>query len=314
MGALLLFAQMLAFNATNVAIKLASATTGAEEIVFIRFSIAAAILLIASLCFSGANWRSAISIVTTCCKWKHVHRAFVIYVATTLWAYALAILPLATATCLYFTKSFFVGALSPVVLGEKTTPRHWASMILGLLGVTLVAHPTDASISAAGCAVALMAAAAAALGAIQAKSISRSISPLEMSTAFTALMALVSAPPAILHWAPLTLQNLALISVAAVLLILSLISGVLAFRYVSMPNIAVVEFGRFVISVLADLLIFGHRFEISTVVGGSVVILAIGVSLSTIKTTAKTPPPSARACHGALNGDTERRKGLEEAQ
>ncbi len=52
-----------------------------------------------------------------------------------------AMLPLATATALGFTMPLFLTALSVLFLGEKVGWRRWSAVVVGFLGVLIVARP-----------------------------------------------------------------------------------------------------------------------------------------------------------------------------
>jgi drug/metabolite transporter (DMT)-like permease len=58
---------------------------------------------------------------------------------------SLADLSLATTVSLWFTGPLFMVALSPVIVGERQGWRRWAAVLAGLVGVVIIAHPSNAT-------------------------------------------------------------------------------------------------------------------------------------------------------------------------
>ena len=56
---------------------------------------------------------------------------------------SLADLSLATTVSIWFTGPLFMVALSPVMVGERQGWRRWAAVAVGLLGVVVIAHPSN---------------------------------------------------------------------------------------------------------------------------------------------------------------------------
>ena len=56
---------------------------------------------------------------------------------------SLADLSLATTVSLWFTGPLFMVALSPLVVGERQGWRRWAAVLVGLVGVVVIAHPSN---------------------------------------------------------------------------------------------------------------------------------------------------------------------------
>ena len=55
---------------------------------------------------------------------------------------ALSLMPLADAIAFTFTGPLIVAALAPFILGEKVGWRRWSAIIVGFLGVIVMARPT----------------------------------------------------------------------------------------------------------------------------------------------------------------------------
>lgn len=56
---------------------------------------------------------------------------------------SLADLSLATTVSIWFTGPLFMVALSPLMVGERQGWRRWAAVLVGLVGVIVIAHPSN---------------------------------------------------------------------------------------------------------------------------------------------------------------------------
>lgn len=89
---------------------------------------------------------------------QHLMRNSAHFIGQNLWFLAVSLVPLAQVIALEFTSPIWLVLLAPVFLGEPLTKPRLITVLLGFLGVLLVARP-DASglgigtISAASCAV-----------------------------------------------------------------------------------------------------------------------------------------------------------------
>ena len=71
---------------------------------------------------------------------------------------ALILLPLADATAINFTAPIFATVLSFLVLKEFVGPQRWAAVLIGFVGVLIVARPGGSSLPLLGVGIALAAA------------------------------------------------------------------------------------------------------------------------------------------------------------
>lgn len=76
-----------------------------------------------------------------------------------LWFYAVSVIPLAQVFALEFTSPIWIALAAPLLLGERLTERSILTVLIGFLGVLIVACPGLAAINAGQ-----IAAAAAAIG------------------------------------------------------------------------------------------------------------------------------------------------------
>lgn len=123
--------------------------------------------------------------------WKHVTRSAIGLIGMSFTFGAVILLPLAEATTLSFTTPIFATILGALFLKEPTGWHRWSAVILGFVGVVIVAQPGGGDISLWGAFVGLTAAMMIALVAIQLRSLGKTEAPI--TTVF--YFSLLSVPP-----------------------------------------------------------------------------------------------------------------------
>lgn len=126
------------FSSMGVCVKLSAAEYGLGEIVMAR-GITGVVLIALLARWRGVSLRTRVPMM-------HAWRGVVGVAALTLWFYAMAHLPLATAVTLNYMSSvwmalFLIGG-AVLVGGDRVDPRLVALVLLGFGGVALVLHPT----------------------------------------------------------------------------------------------------------------------------------------------------------------------------
>lgn len=71
----------------------------------------------------------------------HLLRSLLLFVATILFYYAFATLPLADATAIAQVAPLAITALAVLILGEKIGLHRWASVVIGFVGALIIARP-----------------------------------------------------------------------------------------------------------------------------------------------------------------------------
>jgi drug/metabolite transporter (DMT)-like permease len=75
-------------------------------------------------------------------RWKLlIARGLILLTAYTSYYMAFPALPLAEAVALFFTSPIFVTLLASIMLRETVTPRAWAAVIAGFIGVLIILRP-----------------------------------------------------------------------------------------------------------------------------------------------------------------------------
>lgn len=77
----------------------------------------------------------------------HVFRGVLVVIANMSYFLALAVLPLADATALFFAAPLFITLLSIPLLGEKVGPLRMGAVLVGFCGVVIMQRPWESSAS-----------------------------------------------------------------------------------------------------------------------------------------------------------------------
>ena len=133
-GAWMLFSVFTA-SAMTLAARLLAEDLDSRMIVFLRS--AATLIALAPL----LAWPRARSALRFSRPWMHLLRGALIGVSTNLGFFAIAELPLATATVLFFTAPIFATLLAGPVNGESVGPRRWAAVFAGFAGALIILRP-----------------------------------------------------------------------------------------------------------------------------------------------------------------------------
>lgn len=135
MGIFCMIAGMLFISVNDMLVKTLSGDYPLHQLIFLRSVVA--------LAFTGALLRmeGGLRLLNTGRWGLHILRAMLIVCANSALYAALAAMPLATATALYFVAPLFVTLLSIPVLGETVGPRRFAAIGVGFAGVLLMMAP-----------------------------------------------------------------------------------------------------------------------------------------------------------------------------
>ena len=134
-GIAFILLAMLAVSVNDMLVKRLSGGYPLHEIIFVRSAIA--------LCFSvlilqvEGGWR----ILRTDRPWLHLLRCLLIVGANMTYFAALAVLPLAEATALFYVMPLFITVLSVPLLGETVGPWRIGAVLVGFAGVMLMLRP-----------------------------------------------------------------------------------------------------------------------------------------------------------------------------
>jgi drug/metabolite transporter (DMT)-like permease len=135
MAIALVLAALLAFTGIDTCAKwLVLAGLPIPEVIFVRYLVHLALVLVFALIAGESVWRSENRSLA-------LLRGGALLFSTAMNFWALSYLPLATTASIFFTSPLWVCLLSIPMLGERVGPRRWLAIGIGFLGILVVTRP-----------------------------------------------------------------------------------------------------------------------------------------------------------------------------
>ncbi|MBW4707201.1 DMT family transporter [Roseobacter sp. YSTF-M11] len=135
LGILFVLAGVFAISINDMLIKQLSGSYPLHEIVFLRSGIG----MLFSLMM--VQMEGGLGILKTRRPFLHATRGLLIVIANMSYFVALAAIPLADATALFFAAPLFITVLSIPMLGEKVGPMRMTAVLVGFAGVVIMQRP-----------------------------------------------------------------------------------------------------------------------------------------------------------------------------
>ena len=135
LGILFILIGMFAISLNDLAIKQLSGAYPLHQIVFARSGIGILFSLVL------VQWEGGWSILKTTQPGLQALRGILIVIANMSFFLALAVLPLADATALFFAAPLFITVLSIPLLGERVGILRLSAVLVGFAGVVIMQRP-----------------------------------------------------------------------------------------------------------------------------------------------------------------------------
>ncbi len=132
---------MVASSLMDATIKSMSVEYPLHEIVMAR-SLVAVVLTLAIVHYEGGLY-----LLRTPNLFVHLSRGALFVLANMTFYLAIAAMPLAEATAIFFISPLIITALSVLILGEKVGWRRWFGVLTGFVGVLVIIRPGFSSFS-----------------------------------------------------------------------------------------------------------------------------------------------------------------------
>ncbi|MDC0349211.1 DMT family transporter [Alphaproteobacteria bacterium] len=120
--------------------------------------------------------------------------------------YSFDALPLTDSTVLVFASPLFITALSYPLLKEKVGLKRWVAVLIGFLGVFIMAHPSG-KVTLLGVSAGLLSAFLEAIVANMARMLSKTDNPVTTVFYHTFVIAVISAVFVPFFWQPIGFEN-----------------------------------------------------------------------------------------------------------
>jgi drug/metabolite transporter (DMT)-like permease len=189
---------------------------------------------------------------------------------------AVQYLPLTEATALQFTSPLFMTALSALLLSEKVGRHRWGAVVVGFLGVLIMARPLPGQLNVPGVTLGIL----SALGAAGAMVAIRQIADTERGPTivfyFTLGGVVLGAIGSAFHWVTPDPATLGMLVVAGLIGGVGQLFLTEALRQAPIGVIAPFDYTQLVWAALLGLVIWGELPHPLTLVG-AVIVAASGV-------------------------------------
>ena len=140
-GIVFIVAGIVAISINDMLIKAMSGGYPLHQIVFFRSAIGLAFGLI------FVQMEGGLGILKTKRPMLHVLRGLLVVISNMCFFVALAVIPLADATALFFAAPLFITLLSIPILGERVGMMRMGAVLVGFIGVIIMQRPWESSAS-----------------------------------------------------------------------------------------------------------------------------------------------------------------------
>ncbi|WP_173931161.1 DMT family transporter [Chelativorans sp. Marseille-P2723] len=275
MGIALKILSVAVFVAMSSFIK-AAGTVPAGQIVFFRsfFAIFPLMVMIA--------WRNELATAFhTQHPWSHVLRGLVGVVSMGLGFFGLTRLPLPDAITLNYAQPLLVVVFSAIFIGEVVRIYRWSAVIVGFVGVVIIAWPKLTLLTgeagmgegeALGVIAVLLAAAASAVVMLLVRRLVMTEKTSTIVLWFSVTATIVSFFTLPFGWVPLTNWQIAALAAAGICGGIGQVLMTQCYRYAELSTIAPFEYTSMILAILVGYFAFNDVPTIYTLVGGLIVV------------------------------------------
>ncbi|MEN2494603.1 MAG: Riboflavin transporter [Hyphomicrobiaceae bacterium hypho_1] len=271
-GAIYMLLAAFFFSLMIVFIKIVSKSLNVTEILFFRqlitISIAAPVIL--------SNLPH--SLHTAFPKLQFL-RVVIAFVAMLLGCSAFIYLPFAKVTVIMFSKTLFITVLAIVILGEVVGPRRWGAIIMGFLGVLIIAWPNDINNFTIYSVMAIMSSICVSAVVIIIRVISRVDKPITIMTYQALGVGLLMVIPTIYFWKTPTLAEIVILTVIGICSTLGQYFNILSLRVAEASFVGPFDYARLIYSIAFGLLLFNEWPEQRVFLGAALIISAAAYTL-----------------------------------
>ncbi len=204
--------------------------------------------------------------------WLQTLRISVAFLAMLLGFSAIINLPLAEATTLNFAKTFFVGILAIIFLGEVVGVRRWAAICMGFVGVVIIAWPQEGAALNIYTLMAVGSAAAVAVVMTLMRTIAQVDKPVTILSYQAIGVGILMIPPTIWFWKTPTLTDLMLVGAIGVVSSIGQLCNIQAFKAGEASAIAPLDYVRLIYALILGFVVFDEWPEPRVFAGAAIIV------------------------------------------
>ena len=269
-GIVAMAGAMACFIANDAVVKLASAAMPTAQLIFLRGTMATAIVLAVAFA-TGALARAR----------DTVHRSVVVRalaeaLATVLYLTALFQLPIANAAAINLSTPLFIVVLAVAFMGEKVSAAHWLAVCTGFAGVLLVVQPGLEGFNAYAL-VCLLSALFQALRDLLTRRIAADVPAVLITLSTTVAVTLLAGALSLVEgWRAFAPRDLALLALAAAFLMGAYYLIVDAMRHGELSLVAPFRYTGVLYAIVLGYLIWG---DVPNALAWAGIALLVGAGL-----------------------------------
>lgn len=234
------------------------------QIVFVRCIVGVALVYAFAMPKGGVRIRSP--------QWKLLFlRGVMSLVALTCGFYVVTVLPLTTATVLFFTAPLFVTILSVPFFGEQVGWRRGMATLAGFVGALIVLRPDMGHVEPAML-IALCSSLIFAGVLLMGKKLSKTDSVSTLIVYVIGIPGIGSAPMAIAEWVPLGWVEWGLLAGVAGFGTLRSLSDTKGYAIGEASVMAPFQYTRIIIVAVAGYLLFNEQPDLATWIGAFIIM------------------------------------------
>jgi drug/metabolite transporter (DMT)-like permease len=262
-GAIWMLIAAACFTGMAAAVRHLSSGLHTFEIVFFRTILALPLML---------PWlmRAGFGAMRTKRLGMFAVRGVVTMIASTCYFWGLALIPLADATAIMFTRPLFGALLAVLVLHEVVRTRRWSAIAVGFVGVLIMLRPIFDQLST-GIIVLFVAALFASVAAVLISHLARTEQPDTITMYYAISLTLLSAVPAALVWRTPGWDEVAWILGMGFFGTLGQRAMTRAFAAADVSVVLPIDFTRLLFAAAVGFAMFGERPVIWTWIGGTII-------------------------------------------
>lgn len=257
----------LLFIGVTAIVKYLGTSIPAVQAAFLRYALGLILLLpmlplVRKTIFSPVIWKLSIA------------RGAFHSIGVALWFFAMARIPIADVTAMNYLAPVYVTLGAALFLGEALAFRRIFAVLIALLGAFIILRPGFREIGPGHLAM-LIAAVVFAGSYILAKRLSDFLAPAVIVVMLSIFVPIGLAPLAFSVWVSPSANDIALLSIVAVLATLGHYTMSLAFEAAPIAVTQPVTFLQLVWAVVLGAFVFNEPFDFWVIFGGLIIILAI---------------------------------------